>query len=203
VLGSEEETNLGGRQADVAIMFTDLRNFTPLTERCSPQETVRILNEYFTMVVSAVHRHGGVVDKFIGDAAMAVFGLDGDEEMCDQALRSAFDVHRGLVGLNRDLVSRGLPEVRLGVHFGAAVAGNIGSEERLEYTVIGDSVNTASRLESLTKELSSPVVVSRDFYNKLCDENKEGLVFVGECDLKGKSSKCPVYGLQVPAGVTR
>ena len=154
MLGSEEETNLGGRQVEVAITFTDLRNFTPLTECCSPQETVRILNEYFTMVVSTVHRHGGVVDKFIGDAAMAVFGLDGNEEMCDQALRSAFDGHRGLVGLNRDLVSRGLPEVRLGigVHFGAAVAINIGSEERLEYTVIGDSVNTASRLESLTKE---------------------------------------------------
>ena len=131
---------------------------------------------------------------------MAVFGLEGNEERCDQALRSAFDVHRGLEGLNRDLVSRVLPEVCLGIglHFGTAVAGNIGSEQCLEYTVIGDSVNTSSRLESLTKELSSPLAVSSDCYNRLSEENREGLEFVGECDLKGNSSKCPVYGLRVP-----
>jgi adenylate cyclase len=204
VLSSEEETNLGGRQANVAIMFTDLRNFTPLSERCTPQQTVAVLNEYFTMVVSAVHRHGGVVDKFIGDAAMAIFGLDGTEGTCDKALRAASDIHRGLSGLNEDLVSRDLPEVRLGigVHYGVAVAGNIGSEERLEYTVIGDSVNTASRLESLTKELTSPVAVSADFYNELSEAGREDLVYIGECDLKGKSSKCPVYGIPMTAKIS-
>ena len=127
-------------------------------------------------------------------------GWQGNEERCDQALRSVFDVHRGLEGLNRDLVSCVLPEVCLGIglHFDTAVAGHIGSEQRLEYTVIGDSVNTSSRLESLTKELSSPLAVSSDCYNRLSEENREGLEFVGECDLEGKLSKCPVFGLRVP-----
>ncbi len=197
VLSNEQETNLGGREVEVAVLFTDLRNFTPLSERCTPQEVVGLLNEYFSMVVETVHRHGGVLDKFIGDAAMAVFGLDEGGNACEDAVQTAFEIRQGLEVLNRRFAARGLPEVRngVGVHFGVVVAGNIGCEQRLEYTVIGDAVNTASRLESLTKELPSVIAISETVYERLGVELRDGLIFVGEHDLKGKSGKIPVYGL--------
>jgi len=197
VLNSEQETHLGGREVMVAILFTDLRDFTPLSEKCSPQEVVALLNAYFTMVVSAVHRHGGVLDKFIGDSAMAVYGLGGREDAHAAAVQTAFDILDGLDLLNRALAEEGRPTLRngVGVHCGSVVAGNIGSEERLEYTVIGDAVNTAARLESLTKSLPSALAVSADAYNALPPEIQRRMVYLQDYDLKGKAEKMAVYGL--------
>lgn len=197
VLHNEQETHLGGREVNVAILFTDLRDFTPLSEKCTPQEVVEILNSYFTMVVDAVHKHGGVLDKFIGDAAMAVYGLDGNDGHED-AVHSAFEVLQGIESLNQNLTKRGLPNIKIGIgiHCGPVIAGNIGSEERLEYTVIGDAVNTAARLESLTKELPSTLAISNDVCSVLSEEMMGKLVYLDDYDLKGKSEKIPVYGLK-------
>lgn len=196
VLNSEQETHLGGREVNVAILFTDLRDFTPLSERCSPQEVVEILNQYFTLVVKAVHTHHGVLDKFIGDAAMAVFGLDG-KSTHENALLTAFDIQKGLEKLNQKLTDQDRPNIRngIGIHCGPVVAGNIGSEERLEYTVIGDAVNTAARLESLTKDLPSPLAVSEILYTHSSPQIQNQLIYLQDYTLKGKANKIAVYGL--------
>lgn len=203
ILKSEAETNLGGRDAEVAVLFTDLRDFTPYSERCVPQELLTILNEYFTMVVGHVHRHNGILDKFIGDSAMAVFGLDRCPNPCESALQTALGIREGLGTLNGSLEGRGLTPLRngIGIHYGTVVAGNIGSEERLEYTVIGDAVNIASRLESATKDLASPIAISAETYGRLEEATKGKLVEMGEVALKGKSEPCHVYGLPAQAAV--
>ena len=197
ILGHEGGDDLGGREHQVAVLFTDLRNFTPFAERCAPQEVVHVLNEYFTMVVAAIHAHHGILDKFIGDSAMAIYGLGSDTDPCADALQTALDIHRGLAELNESLVARDLPPLEngIGIHYGLVVAGNIGAPERLEYTVIGDAVNTASRLEQLTKELPSPLALSADAYAQLAETQQTRLQPLGEHLLKGKSAPLAVYGL--------
>ncbi len=197
ILSSEEETNLGGREVEVAVLFTDLRGFTPYAEKVEPQELLGILNEYFTMVVAQVHGHQGVLDKFIGDAAMAVFGLDEDcGNACDNALETSLQIRAGLDELNKKLAARWLEPLQngVGIHYGNVVAGNIGSEERLEYTVIGDTVNTASRLESATKDLPTAIAISVEAFEQLSAANRERMTQIGEVALKGKSYPLTVYG---------
>ncbi len=158
---------LGGESLRVTILFTDIRGFTSISEKMDPQQLVGLLNEYFTEMVSIVMDEGGVVDKYIGDAIMAVFGAPvskpGDAV---NAVRAAVRMRRALRDLNERLTSRGLPPLKtgIGIHTGEVVAGNIGSERRMEYTVIGDAVNLASRLESNTKELGVNVLISEDTY---------------------------------------
>jgi adenylate cyclase len=159
---------LGGESLRVTVLFSDIRGFTSISERMDPQNLVALLNEYFTEMVTIVMDEGGVVDKYIGDAIMVVFGAPvpkpGDAV---NAVRAAVRMRRALHDLNDRLVARGLPALRtgIGIHTGDVVAGNIGSERRMEYTVIGDAVNLASRLESSTKELGVNVLISQDTYD--------------------------------------
>jgi adenylate cyclase len=158
---------LGGESLNVTILFTDIRSFTSLSEKMDPQQLVGLLNEYFSEMVSIVMQEDGVVDKYIGDAIMAVFGAPvpkpGDAV---NAVRAAVRMRQSLQNLNRRLEERGVPPLRtgIGIHTGEVVAGNIGSEKRMEYTVIGDAVNLASRLESNTKEVGVNVLISEDTY---------------------------------------
>ena len=128
---------------------------------------------------------------------MGVFGLDNSEATCDNALNAALDIHQGLLEINNRFESLGLPaiETGIGIHFGPVVAGNIGSKERLEYTVVGDTVNTASRLESLTKDIISNIAVSTEVYNRIGKDLKTKLTYLGNYKLKGKTAPHPVYGL--------
>jgi adenylate cyclase len=151
----------------VTILFTDIRSFTTISEKMDPQALVALLNEYFTEMVGIVMHEDGVVDKYIGDAIMAVFGAPVPKpEDARNAVRAAVRMRRALQHLNTRLEQRGLPTLRtgIGIHTGEVVAGNIGSERRMEYTVIGDAVNLASRLESNTKDLGVNVLISEDTY---------------------------------------
>jgi adenylate cyclase len=166
------KVSLGGESLRVTILFTDIRSFTSISESMDPQQLVGLLNEYFTEMVGIVMQEDGVVDKYIGDAIMAVFGAPvpkpGDPV---NAVRAAVRMRRALHELNARLETRGVPRLRtgIGIHTGEVVAGNIGSEKRMEYTVIGDAVNLASRLESNTKELGVDVLISEDTYELVKD----------------------------------
>ena len=185
---------LGGESLRVTVLFTDIRGFTTLSEKMDPQNLVALLNEYFTEMVTIVMDEGGVVDKYIGDAIMAVFGAPvskpGDAV---NAVRAAVRMRKALRDLNERLATRGLSALRtgIGIHTGEVVAGNIGSERRMEYTVIGDTVNLASRLESSTKELGVNVLISQDTY----DIAKDAVATrpVRELTVKGRNQPVMTY----------
>lgn len=159
------EQALGGVVKPVAILFSDIRGYSTVSARTDPQALVGQLNEYLSAMVECVFRHGGTLDKFIGDAVMAVWGnvrSDGIRNDATNAVRAALAMRDELARLNADWRMRGLPELRVGiaVNQGDVVVGNIGSARRMEFTVIGDAVNISWKLQELTKQLGTPLVVS-------------------------------------------
>ncbi|MBP1604878.1 MAG: cyaA [Acidobacteria bacterium] len=153
---------LGGARRTMSVLFSDLRGFTSASERGDPEAIVGQLNEYFSRMVPVVFRHGGTVDKFVGDMIMALFGapLD-DPDHADHAVAAAIDMARTLDELNREWAANGRPALRagIGISTGEMVAGNIGSETIMSYTVIGDAVNLGARFESLTKEHGVRIII--------------------------------------------
>jgi adenylate cyclase len=149
IAATPDAIQLGGERRTVAVLFADIRNFTPLSATMDPDETALLLTEFFTEMVECVFRHGGTLDKFIGDAVMAQWGAPITEpDDPDRALDAAVDMMRSLERLNTRWRAQGRPQLSIGIglNFGEAFAGNIGSQRRLEFTVIGDTVNTANRL---------------------------------------------------------
>jgi len=181
------KVELGGETLTATILFSDIRSFTSISEKMDAKELVALLNEYFTEMVDVVIKEDGVVDKYIGDAIMAVFGAPvPKKDDALHAVRAAVGMRTALAHLNERLKARGATTIKtgIGVHTGVVVAGNIGSEKRMEYTVIGDTVNLASRLESSTKELGTPVLISDDTY-QLVKEHIEARA-VKEITVKGR-----------------
>jgi adenylate cyclase len=163
-----EEVKLGGTKRPVVIMFTDIRGFTPMSEKMEPDDVAQLLREYFTEMVDIIFRHGGTLDKFIGDAIMALWGAPlSMEDDADKALAAAIEMQQALAELNKHWEESGKPHVNIGIglNFGEVFAGNVGSEQRLEYTVLGDAVNTASRLCS--KADKGEIMISLPFYQRL------------------------------------
>jgi adenylate cyclase len=153
-----------GQAREVTLLFSDIRGFTTLSESRAPNEVVEILNRYFTRQVDVIFRHGGSLDKFIGDAIMAFWGapLDDPDHACN-AVACALDMADTLLAFKAELGELGANfDVGIGVHSGPAVVGLIGSDRRREYTSIGDTVNLASRIEGLTKEAGRRILVSRE-----------------------------------------
>jgi len=145
---------LGGEEREVTILFADLRGFTTLSEKLPPRDLLTLLNRYLDRMSAEIERHGGVIDKFIGDAIMALFGAPvAQNDSAARALAAALAMERALVALNAELASEGKPPLALGIGVNTArvVAGNIGSHRRLNYSVIGDGVNVAARLQALTR----------------------------------------------------
>jgi adenylate cyclase len=196
VMASGEDALMVGERKDVTILFSDIRGYTTLTENLEATEVVALLNRYFETMVEAVFNHQGTLDKFIGDALMAVFGAPLSlENHAWMAVKTALDMRRRLVEFNRRGRRINQPEIRFGVGIssGDVVSGNIGSKKRMDYTAIGDSVNLSSRLESLTKEYGCDIILS-EFTYQAC-ENRDRLL-VRELDktrVKGKMRAVSIY----------
>jgi adenylate cyclase len=157
--------SLRGEHREVSILFSDLRGFTTLSEQMEPERIAAHLNEYFDAMTAAIFAHRGMINDFVGDAVMAVFGApvaDGDHAW--HAVQSARDMDRALEALNRRWDAAGLPRLRMGIgiHSGAVFAGNVGGRDRIKYTVIGDPVNVASRVEGLNKDLGTTILITEE-----------------------------------------
>lgn len=188
------EDALGGRSIEATVLFSDVRSFTTITESLGPQGTVQMLNEYFTIMVECISREGGMLDKFIGDAIMAGFGLpiphDDDE---DRAVRAGIAMISELWEWNKERVARGdMPiDMGLGLNTDNVVTGNIGSPKRMDYTMIGDGVNLAARLESACKQYAARILISDLTYKKL-----KGTYRIRDIDrvvVKGKTKPVEIY----------
>jgi adenylate cyclase len=188
------DIGVGGQSKEVVVFFSDIRGFTAFSEKRSPEEVVEMLNEYFGIMVKIINSHGGVVDKFIGDAIMAVWGApkSGDRD-AHQAVRACLEMRRSLEALNESRIRRGqIPiSIGMGLHAGNAISGTIGSDERMEYTVIGNTVNTASRIEASTKAFGSDLLISDTVVEKIGEEFYYDLA--GAAEVKGRSEALKMY----------
>ena len=196
VLLHPDDFELGGREVEATIFFSDIKNFTGLSENMSPKELVASLNKYFTLACDIVLAHGGMLDKYIGDAIMAIFGapLQSEKHAADACL-AAIEVQNELKKYYSVSDDKNGPvfETRIGLNSGKMVIGNIGSMKRLDYTAIGDNVNLASRLEGVNKEFGTRIIVSETTYEEVKDS-----IEARELDLirvKGKQIPIRIYEL--------
>jgi adenylate cyclase len=185
---------------EAVIWFSDLRGFTRITDT-APEQVIPLLNDYADVVVSTIHDHGGDVLKLIGDGTLAIFTSDGRESACKAALSAAIAVQRSITALNKERTQAGLPvtSLYLGLHIGEVFYGNIGSRERLDFTVIGPAVNETSRIASMCRSADQPVLVS-DAFAKVGD-NARRLVSVGRYALRGVGRPQELFTLDASAGL--
>jgi adenylate cyclase len=194
IAGSPDAVRLGGDKRAIAVLFSDIRGFTALSEAMNPDDMATLLSEYFTEMVDCVFRHGGTLDKFVGDRVMAQWGAPiAAEDDADRAMTSALDMMRGLDELNKKWRSEGRPTLAIGIglNYGEAFAGNIGSEKRLEFTVIGDAVNTASRL--CDEAEGGEILMTDDMRRALRHPPK--VKERAPMELRGKSQTIPVFSV--------
>ena len=194
----DEKSLLGGERKHLTILLCDLRDFTPLSESLEPEALTELLNAYFTEMVESVHNNGGVVDKFMGDAIMAIFGLVPNANISheEQAVAASLDMLQRVQSFNqrRREIDPQAPLIRsgIGLHAGEVVAGYIGSNDRLEFTVIGQNVNIAARIESQTKAPAPPLLFSHSVAKKVGDN----AVKVLTTPLKGVSEEMTLYSVR-------
>jgi adenylate cyclase len=183
-----------GSRKDCVIYFSDIRGFTDFSERHEAEEVVEMLNDYFEIMVGIIIRNGGVVDKFIGDAIMAVWGApSGTPEDPQKAINACLEMRKALVGFNEDRIAKGKEPIKvgMGLHAGDVISGTLGSSERMEFTVIGDNVNMAARIEASTKAFGTDVLLSEQLANTV---SKEYVVKkAGGVEVKGKSEPLNLY----------
>jgi adenylate cyclase len=188
--------SLRAEKRDLTVLFSDIRGFTSISEKLAPEAVVKTLNEHLNMMVSVIFKYGGTLDKFVGDCVMAFWGAPlAQPNHAELAARAALEMIEGLEKLNQKWQSEGRPTLKIGVgiNSGEMLFGNIGSEQRMDFTVIGDNVNLGSRLESATKDLHASIVISDATYQRVRD-----LVEVhplGEIAVKGKEQHILVYEL--------
>lgn len=192
LLGSDAQMLKQGQEYEVAILFCDLRRFTTFVENTSPDVVIRFLNAFFSKISDLITAHDGLINKFMGDAILAVFGIDGKDNAAINAIQAAMHIisHTKTINLGDGKEF----DIGVGIHMGRAVAGTIGSSERYEYTFIGDVVNTASRLDGLSKRLGYRIIVSDKVVNLLPAELREKFMDLGQQRVRGKSDMVHVYG---------
>jgi adenylate cyclase len=196
VMAQGDDALMVGEKRDVTILFSDIRGYTTLTENLGAAEVVSLLNQYFERMVESVFNHEGTLDKFIGDALMAVFGAPLNlENHAWMAVQTALDMRKKLAIFNHNRILANQPKISIGIGIssGDVVSGNIGSQKRMDYTVIGDGVNLSSRLEGVTKEYGCDIILSEFTYNRCSDR-----IWVRELDkirVKGKHEAVTIYEL--------
>lgn len=186
--------SLGGKRANVTVLFADIRGFTSMSENMPAEEVTAILNEYFTAVEPIIAKHNGVINKFIGDAVMAIFGEPiQDKNHSANAVMCANEMLLKVEELKKKWLKEGKPkvEIGIGINTGEAFVGNIGSETRLEYTVIGDVVNLASRIESYNKIYKTKFLISETTYKSV--RNIADVIKISEVSIRGKTKKLNIY----------
>lgn len=194
---SQENVSVGEKR-EVAILFSDIRSFTNISECNKPEVIVSFLNRYFSIMVEIIKKHGGTIDKFIGDAIMALFGTPiSYEDNAQRAVAAAYEMRQALSSVPlEDLV---MPEnmsfnIGIGIHYGDVIVGSIGSKDKTDYSVIGDSVNLASRLEGLTKTYGTQILVSDSVKNS-CEEDSFVFRHLDSVKVKGKAIAVPIYAV--------
>ncbi len=196
IIKDPAKLKLGGQKKDMTVLFSDIRGFTTLSEKTDPEILVGLLNEYFTAMTDIILRSGGVLDKFIGDAIMAFWGAPQEEpDHAKLACEAALNMMKRLDVLKKDWLNRGLPEINIGVglNSGQMIVGNMGSAKRFNYTVIGDNVNLASRLEGLNKQYQTSIIISQFTYERVKDDFD--CEYLDKANIKGKETLVEIYKL--------
>lgn len=189
-----DNLGLGGKKATVTVLFSDIRGFTSLSETMSAEQVSEILNEYFTEMEPIVAKHNGIINKFIGDAVMAIFGEPiQDKNHALNAVRCGYEMLVKVKELQRKWASEGKPriEIGVGINTGEVFVGNIGSVNRMEYTVIGDTVNLASRLESYNKIYKTSMLIGSTTYE--ATKNYIEVIKISDVEIRGKAHKMDIY----------
>ena len=187
-----------GQIRSVAVLFADMRNFTPITESCPAFDVIYILNRYFTTLKQAITNHNGQVNLYVGDEISAVFGLEEDPRIaCQQAVAAALEMQRRITTLSR-VIQREFGvalAIGVGIHFGPVIVGKVGASDDMRFGLVGDTVNIASRLEGQTKTLNAPVLISRAVHEHLPENPEWKLGAAQAVELKGVSDPLVVYSL--------
>ena len=187
---------LGGETRDVSVLFVDIRGFTTISEKLPPVDVVNWLNQYFEQMSACITNEKGLVNKFIGDAILAVFGAPIPLlNHAESAVNAAIEMRKLAKELSQEFIKKGLPELKIGIgiHSGNVLAGNIGSLTRLEYTVIGDTVNIASRLESQCKEVGKDLLITEN--TKLMLDSQFNIESIGRIQVRGRENEIGIYSL--------
>ena len=198
VLSHPEDLKLGGKRVEATVLFSDISGFTAIAEKMPPEDVAGLLNRYLGKMTAVILQHKGTLDKFIGDAIMAFWGAPADD--ADHALnacRAAVAMQERLESLRGELKADGLPgiDVRIGINTGMVIAGNMGSPDLFDYTVLGDTVNLASRLEEANKQFGTRILISSSVYEKVA--GKAEARPLGKISVKGKTEEVDVYELLV------
>ena len=204
LMSNPDEVALGGKRREMSVLFSDIRGFTSVTEKGDPEELVAQLNEYFTHMVDIVFKHQGTLDKFVGDMVMALFSAPLDDlEHAEHAVQAAIEMIDELGKLNRKWVGEGRKalDIGIGINSGEMIAGNIGAQAVMSYTVIGDNVNLGSRLESLNKEYKTRIIISNATRTRL--KGQYPMRPLGDVIVKGKSEPVAIFELQVPSPLVK
>jgi adenylate cyclase len=206
-----EKGRIKGRKMTVTVLFTDIKDFSTISERTDPEELMEWLNEYMDAMTEVVVAHGAVIDKFIGDAIMALFGVPLERETqaqinqdAEAAVRCAIEMGKALEILNQKWRGEGRPEIamRVGIATGTAVTGSLGGKQRMDFTAIGDTVNIAARLESYDKSLDGGIcriLISDVTYT--CTEGLFPAQSIGSVQLKGREEPTHVYQIGDPSAL--
>lgn len=194
VVSNIDGVRLGGKRACVTVLFADIRGFTSISEQLSAEEVTKILNEYFSAIAPIIEAHNGILNKFMGDAVLAVFGEPiKNENHATDAVKCADAMLKKVKQLQTKWLDEGKPKIEIGVGIstGEAFVGNIGSEERLEYTVIGDTVNTASRIENYNKVYKTKFLISEETFLRV--QKYVDVIKIREVSIRGKAKKINIY----------